>query len=140
VYKFLLSLHVLGAVLLIGPFVLLGFLGDRAIRRADAEEIRRGARYMARFAIGSAVVAVLGAATLGLSDRYTFGTPWVLVSVVLWLVAMGVATGLTVPSLRRAADKVEQGDLGGLAGRVVGSSAIVLVLFVVITILMVVRP
>lgn len=139
-YKFLLSLHVLGAVLLIGPFVLLGFLGDRAIRRADAEEIRRSARYLARFAIGSTLVAVLGAAALGLSDRYTFGTPWVIISVILWLVAMGVATGLTVPSLRRAADQAGQGDLGSLPARVVGSSALVLLLFVAITILMVVRP
>ncbi len=90
-YKFLLTLHVLSAVLLIGPFVLVAFMGDRAIRRHDAEDIHRSARYMARFAIGSTLVALLGAAALGLSDRYTFRTPWVIISLTLWLVAMGVA-------------------------------------------------
>jgi uncharacterized membrane protein len=168
VYKFLLTLHVLSAVLLIGPFVLVAFMGDRAIRRHDAEDIRRSARYMARFAIGSTLVAVLGAATLGLSDRYTFRTPWVIISLTLWLIAMGVATGYTVPAMRRAAHMIEQGvltntgenteaaataattataaELGvkerldNIAGRVVGSAALVLVAFVLITILMTVRP
>jgi uncharacterized membrane protein len=162
VYKFLLTLHVLSAVLLIGPFVLVAFMGDRAIRRHDAEDIRRSARYMARFAIGSTLVAVLGAAALGLSDRYTFRTPWVIISLTLWLIAMGVATGYTVPAMRRAAHMVEQGvltstdenasapataaELGvkerldNIAGRVVGSAALVLVAFVLITILMTARP
>ena len=160
-YKFLLTLHVLSAVLLIGPFVLVAFMGDRAIRRHDAEDIRRSARYMARFAIGSTLVDVLGAAALGLSDRYTFRTPWVIISLTLWLIAMGVATGYTVPAMRRAAHMVEQGvlttdenagapataaELGvkerldNIAGRVVGSAALVLATMVIITILMVVRP
>jgi uncharacterized membrane protein len=163
VYKFLLTLHVLSAVILIGPFVLVAFMGDRAIRRHDAEDIRRSARYMARFAIGSTIVALLGAATLGLSDRYTFRTPWLIISLTLWLIAMGVATGYTVPAMRRAAHLVEQGvipaaaageegvtatttELGikerldNIAGRVVGSAALVLVAIILVTILMVVRP
>lgn len=145
-YKFLLTLHVLSAVLLIGPFVLVAFMGDRAIRRHDAEDIHRSARYMARFAIGSALVAVLGAAALGLSDRYTFRTPWVIISLTLWLVAMGVATGYTVPALRRAAHIVEHDEqeekerLANITGRVVGSAGLVLVCFVIITIMMTARP
>jgi uncharacterized membrane protein len=161
VYKFLLTLHVLSAVVLIGPFVLVAFMGNRAIRVHDAEDIHRAARYLARFAIGSTIVALLGAATLGLSDKYTFRTPWVIISLTLWLIAMGVATGYTVPAMRRAAHLVEQGvippagetdvaatatELGikerldNIAGRVVGSAALVLATMVIITILMVVRP
>lgn len=161
-YKFLVTLHVLSAVLLIGPFVLVAFMGDRAIRRHAADDIHRSARYMARFAIGSALVAVLGAAALGLSDRYSFRTPWVIISLTLWLVAMGVATGYTVPAMRRAAHLIEQGVLNSaddnptgpatatelgikerldnIAGRVVGSAVLVLVCFVIITILMTARP
>jgi uncharacterized membrane protein len=176
VYKFLLTLHVLAAVLLIGPFVLVAFMGDRAIRRHDAEDTLRAARYMARFAIGSVVVAVLGAAALSQSDRYDFGSPWVTISLTLWVIAMGVATGYTVPAMRRAARLIEQGVLSGpapvaaldaadgpgegpppnvaataaelstkehldnIAGRVTGSAALVLVIIVVITVFMVVRP
>jgi len=113
VYKFLLTLHVLSAVVLIGPFVLVAFMGDRAIRRHDVDDIRRSARLMARFAIGSVIVALLGAAALGLSDRYSFRTPWVIISLTLWLIAMGVATGYTVPAMRRAAAMVEQGVMSG---------------------------
>ena len=114
-YKFLLTLHVLSAVVLIGPFVLVAFMGDRAIRRHDADDIRRSARLMARFAIGSFIVALFGAAALGLSDRYSFRTPWVIISLTLWLIAMGVATGYTVPAMRRAAAMVEQGVMSGPA-------------------------
>jgi hypothetical protein len=86
----------------------------------------------------------------------------VIISLTLWLIAMGVATGYTVPAMRRAAHMVEQGVLtstdenaGGpataaelgvkerldnIAGRVVGSAALVLVAFVLITILMTARP
>jgi uncharacterized membrane protein len=181
VYKFVVTLHVLAAVLIIGPFALAGFAGHRAIRRGDADDTRDAARFMARFGIGSLLVALLGVGALGSSDRYTFRTPWVIISLTLYVVAMGVATGYTVPAMRKAAALIEasapgeppvpveqpapvagegdvEGDtpappagfgqanaatlerLNGIAGRVVGSGALVLVLIAVITILMVTRP
>jgi uncharacterized membrane protein len=169
-YIFLVTLHVLAAVLLIGPFALAAFSGNRAIRRHDVDDVRDAARFMARFGIGSLVVALLGVAALSLSDRYSFRTPWVIISITLYLVGMGIATGYTVPAMRRAAAIIEQGVLGrppgadageeappptlaatatdlaakerldNVAGRVVGSGALVLVTVVIITILMVVRP
>ena len=177
-YKFVVTLHVLAAVLIIGPFALAGFAGHRAIRRNDADDTRDAARFMARFGIGSLVVALLGVGALGSSDRYTFRTPWVIISLTLYVVAMGVATGYTVPAMRKAAALIEAADqpvpveqpapvagegdsegdtpapppgfasqnaatrerLGGIAGRVIGSGALVLVLVALITILMVTRP
>jgi uncharacterized membrane protein len=178
VYKFVVTLHVLAAVLIIGPFALAGFAGHRAIRRNDAEDTRDAARFMARFGIGSLLVALLGVGALAATDRYTFRTPWVIISLTLYVVAMGVATGYTVPAMRRAAALIEagrqpepieqpapiagEGDTAGdapsqpagfaaandatrerlssIAGRVVGSGALVLLLIAIITILMVVRP
>jgi uncharacterized membrane protein len=178
VYKFVVTLHVLAAVLIIGPFALAGFSGHRAIRRNDADDTRDAARFMARFGIGSLLVALLGIGALSSSDRYTFRTPWVIISLTLYVVAMGVATGYTVPAMRKAAALIEaatrpvpveqpapvagegdaEGDtpapppgfaapneatrerLDGIAGRVVGSGALVLVLVALITILMVTRP
>ncbi|GIH12052.1 DUF2269 family protein [Rugosimonospora africana] len=107
-YKLIVTLHVLAAVLLIGPFALAAFLGHRAIRRHDAEDTRAAARLMARFGLGSLLVALLGVGALSSSDRYTFRTPWVIISLTLYVVTMGVATGYTVPAIRRAAAMIEQ--------------------------------
>jgi uncharacterized membrane protein len=176
VYKFVVTLHVLAAVLLIGPFALAGFWGHRAIRRNDANDTRDAARFMARFGLGSLLVALLGVGALASSKDYTFRTPWVIISLTLYVVAMGVATGYTVPAMRKAATLIEagavpqppapiagEGDVEGdtpqepagfdtagaavtrerlnaIAGRVIGSGALVLLLIAVITILMVTRP
>lgn len=198
-YTFVLTLHVLAAVLIIGPFALAAFSGHRAIRRDDPDDTRDAARFMARFGAGSLLVALLGVGALAGSDRYTFRTPWVIISLTLYVVAMGVATGYTVPAMRKAAALIEasagrqaapvaaeppapmagEGDtdddeapepagfsaanaadvtagnatadaaaanaatrerLNGIAGRVIGSGALVLVLVALITILMVTRP
>lgn len=185
VYKFLVTLHVLAAVLVMGPFVLAAYAGNRAIRRHNAAETREAATFMARFGIGTLLVAALGIGALSLSDRYSFRTPWVIISLTLYVIGMGVATGYTVPAMRRAANMIEHGavspPVGGsaddrteggsaddrtkagaeaappaaaslatdlaakerlnyIAGRVVGSGALVLLIVVLITILMVTRP
>lgn len=105
------TLHVLAAVLVIGPFVLIPFGGHQAIRRHDAAATSRSAKLTARFAIGTLLVAVLGFGALSESTRYTFRTPWVIISLTLWVIGMGVATGYTVPAMRRAAGIIEQGVL-----------------------------
>jgi uncharacterized membrane protein len=172
VFTFLVTLHVLATVLIIGPFALVAFMGDRAVRRHDAPATRRAASLLGRFGLGTLVVAVLGAGALGVSDRYSFKTPWVIISLTLYIVGMGIATGYTVPALRRAAGILEQGvlpeqvapaalpaegdpapaetpgvndlvikeRLDNIAGRIVGSSVLVLVTIVLITILMTARP
>jgi uncharacterized membrane protein len=111
VYKLLVTLHVLSAVLLIGPFALAPFLGNRAIRRHDADDTRDAATFLARFAMGSLIVAILGMGALSMSGKYSFRTPWVIISLTLYVVAMGVATGYTLPAIRRAAGMIEQGVL-----------------------------
>ncbi len=168
-YKLLVTLHVLSAVLLTGPFALAAFAGRRAIRRHDADDTQDAARWMARAGIGSIAVALLGCAALGVSDRFDFSTPWVIISITLYIVVMGVATGYTVPALRKAAklltademvtppkvndpdgpiptvsasaaDLAARGQLDRVAGRIAGSGAVVLIGIVVITVLMVTRP
>src|SRR3954453_16267025 len=98
-YTFLVTLHVLAAVLLIGPFSLAAFWGNRAVRRHDLDDTRDAARLMARFGIGSLLVALLGVAALALSDKFTFGPPWVTISMTLYVIGMGIATGYTVPAM-----------------------------------------
>ncbi len=169
-YKFLVTLHVLSAVLLIGPFALAAFSGRRAIQRHDADDTRDAAGWMARFGMGSVVVALLGIAALGLSDKWGFRSPWVIISITVYIITMGIATGYTVPALRNAAKLLEadrlavpaiadkddegpaptvaashndleiKGRLDAVSGRIAGSGAIVLLGVVIITVLMVTRP
>jgi uncharacterized membrane protein len=169
VYELLVTLHVLSAVLLIGPFALAAFAGRRAIRRRDADDTRDAARWMARAGAGSVAVALLGFGALGTSDRWSFGTPWVIISITVWVIVMGVATGYTVPALRKAAKLVEadglatppkvndpsgpiptvqasaedlavRGRLEAVSGRIAGSGVVVLLGIVAITVLMVLHP
>jgi Predicted integral membrane protein (DUF2269) len=166
-YKLLVTLHVLSAVLLIGPFALGAFAGRRAIRQQDADGTRVAARWMARAGAGSLVVALLGFAALPFSKRFDFGTPWVIISITVYVITMGVATGYTVPALRKAAKLLEEdalprlpgtggaqeptiaasasdlehrGKLDAVSGRIAGSGAIVLLGIVVIVVLMTWRP
>lgn len=169
-YDFLVALHVLSAVLLIGPFALAAFAGYRAIRRHNADDTREAARWMARFGLGSILVVILGFGALGMSDEWTFGTPWIIISITVYLITMGIATGYTVPALRKAATLVESDTLGrpgmaqsaadetgptvtasadelatrgrldAVAGRIAGSGAIVLLGVAIITVLMATRP
>jgi uncharacterized membrane protein len=110
-FTLLVTLHVLAAVLVMGPFALGGLRGYRAIRRRDADDTRGAARSMAIFSIGTVLVVLLGFAALGLSKRYTFHSPWVIISITLYVVAMGIATGYTVPALRKAARMIDEGVL-----------------------------
>ena len=169
-YTFLLTLHVLTAVGLVGPFIVAGFTGHRAIRDHDAAATRSAAKLMTRFAIGVLAVAALGFGTLALSKDYSFRTPWVIVAITLWLIAMGIATGYTVPAIRGAANMIEQGvvanpaesaaepdspaptlaatgtelaakeRLDNIAGRVAGSASLVTAALTIIVILMVTHP
>jgi uncharacterized membrane protein len=113
VYELLLTLHVVAAVLLVGPFVLAAFWANWAIRRRDAEAVRLAGRFMAWASAGTLLVAVLGAAALSRSSRFSFGTPWVLISSTLYIVTLGVATGYAVPAVRHAAQLVQRSVLVG---------------------------
>jgi hypothetical protein len=110
-FTFLVTLHVLAAILVMGPFALGALRGHQTIRRRDASGTRDVARWMAIFSIGTVLVVLLGFAALGLSKRYTFHSPWVIISITLYVVAMGVATGYTVPALRKTARMIDEGVL-----------------------------
>jgi uncharacterized membrane protein len=165
VYRFVVTLHVLSAVLLIGPLLFATFGGYQAVRRHDAEGTRSAASMMARFSLGSLLVALLGVGAIFASDRFSFRTPWVIISSTLYVIMMGLATGSTVPALRRAARVLDEGVLArpaleeepssvsatttevvnkerldNLAGRIAGSGGLVTLAAVAITVFMTVRP
>lgn len=105
------TLHVLAAVLLVGPLVYAPLNARRGIAERDARRLRSAVRQTALFGLGSAVVGLLGALTLVTSDRYDFATPWVVISVTLYVIALALVFLLALPALRTATRLVRQGVL-----------------------------
>jgi uncharacterized membrane protein len=165
---FLESLHIFAALLVIGPLLWAPITARRAIGRREAAGVRAEARKLVRFGAGSVVVAVLGALTLLAYRSYNFASPWVVISITLYVVTLGVLYFLTVPAMRKAARLVDAGGppsqantgggakpsapgnrgddllakerLGAVSGRVSVASVLLLLLFAAITVLIVARP
>ena len=165
---FLDALHVLSAVLLVGPLMVAPFIGRRAIQRRSADGVRTAANQVNVFGLGSILTALLGLATMSSSDRYALRDPWIIVSATtLYVVALGIIFVYLAPALRKAARMVEAGvlarpesddperpvsltatatdlkakeELDGLTGRVYGAGGLVLFDFALITLLMTIRP
>jgi uncharacterized membrane protein len=106
---FLESLHIFAALLVIGPLLWAPITARRAIGRREAVGVRAEARKLVRFGAGSVVVAVLGALTLLAYRSYNFASPWVVISITLYVVTLGVLNFLTLPAMRKAARLIDAG-------------------------------
>jgi uncharacterized membrane protein len=150
VYTFLKTLHVVAAVFLIGPLVVIPMGGLRAIRVGDLAAVRSATRQTTLYGMLSLLVFVLGAAIVPFAKKFDFGTPWVTISMTLFVVALGIVLGLLVPSLTKAATLLEASESRGPAethpeldavrGRVAASAGVASLLLVLVTMMMVVKP
>jgi hypothetical protein len=102
----LVTLHVIAVVLVIGPMVVAPFFAGRAIAKRRVENVRAASNAVLVFSLGSVVAAVLGALAVGTSDTVTFGTPWVIISMTVYLFVVALALGYTAPAARRAARNI----------------------------------
>ena len=168
-HTFLKTLHVVAAVFLIGPLVVIPMGGLRAIRHGDVSAVKTATRQTTLYGLLSLLVFGLGAATVPTEpDHYNFATAWVTISMTLYVVAILIVLGLLVPSLTKAGTLLEAGtmvrhdagkkgaedvtvtaraqdletqaQLDSVRGRVAASAGVASLLFVVITVLMVVQP
>jgi uncharacterized membrane protein len=132
-------LHVVAAVFIVGPMAILPMTALRALRAGNTDQVAVLAKSTRIFTLLSLVVAVLGFGVLGMSKRsddLSFSTPWILASVILYVVALVVSLVVVIPALRAAAG----GAAGSTYGRVAGGSGIVGLLLVAVTVLMVWQP
>ncbi len=146
-FELMTVLHILAAVLVIGPLVHAVTTAGRALRQNDAAAATSAARMTRIYAYASVVVVVFGFGLMSAKSPYTgeavatFSEPWIWLSVVLWIVAAALALAVTAPGLEAAADRIAGGTaLDSVKGRVLGSGIVVAVLFVAIIVLMVYRP
>jgi hypothetical protein len=118
-YRFLLVLHVLAAIALLGPtylFPALPKLGD-----TTSATLLKVSHHIERMVTLFVVVQLITGVGLIFTDegsylRNDFGHNWWLgLSIVLFLVAAGIGTGYNAPRVRQALAASEAGDREGAA-------------------------
>jgi uncharacterized membrane protein len=164
-------LHVASAVFIVGPMAILPMLALRAIRAGDGPQVSALARSTFVLSLASLLVVIFGFGTMGSADaklHLSITTPWILISLVLYVIALALSLAVVVPIMRRAARRLQEtgtrssvpagsgtrasGPDGGgsltVSGRDLGSqyaliamsSGISAVLLLVVVILMVWKP
>jgi Predicted integral membrane protein (DUF2269) len=153
VTKLFLSLHVLAAILAVGPVTVAASMFPAALRRAGARPdaaavatLRALHRVCRVYATVAVAVPVLGFATAG--SLGVTGNPWVITSIVLTAGAAGVLGLLVLPGQRNALAGLvpaEPGSAGvasalGSGARLAMATGIFNLLWAAVTVLMVTRP
>lgn len=147
------TLHVVAAVFIVGPMAILPMTGMRAIRAGQGQQVDALARTTFVFSLLSLVVVVFGFGILPYS-KYgtTVTTPWVLASLIIYLVALLLNLFAVVPAMRAAAAQLAAVPAGSVPGpdiaaatrraysRVAMFSGIASLLLVVIVVLMTWKP
>jgi hypothetical protein len=82
----------------------------RAVRAGNASQVKTLAKSTNLFALLSLATVVFGFGVMGMSDpkyKLSVTTPWILWSIVAYIIALGLTLFLVVPAMRRAADAIE---------------------------------
>ena len=141
--KILLSLHVLVAILAVGPVAVAASRFPSALRAADATAVaslRTLHRICRVYALIGIAVPVFGFATAG--AMHVTGDAWVLVSIGLTAVAAAVLGLLVLPRQRAALAVVEARSTiaPNVGARIAMVTGVFNLLWVAVTVLMIVRP
>lgn len=140
-------LHVVAAVFLIGPMAILPMSAMRSVRAGDGAAVLTTARSTMIFSLASLLVVVFGFGVLGLTDKkydLSVATPWILISIILYAIALALNVLAVVPALRSAGEHLQAADGGALRDndyrRIAITSGVVTLLLVAVVVLMVAKP
>ena len=155
-YNVFLFLHVLSVIVGFGGVLLNGLYASRARRYTPDQTLAimevNGFVSMKVAEIFIYLAAVFGFGLVGLSERvYTFGQLWIWLSIVIYVVSLGVSHGVLMPRVRAMTNlqrEIAAGTAGAetpsrmeALGKQIGASSGVLHLaFVAILVLMVWKP
>lgn len=146
-YTFMNVLHVVAAVFLIGPMVMLPMGAMKSVRMGDGAAVLGAAKSTMIFSLASILVALFGFGVLGLAPKswnLSVSTPWVLISLILYVVALALSLVAVVPALRSAGEHLAGPDAVGVRRadyqRIVVAAGVVTLLLVAVVVLMVARP
>ncbi|GAB3119897.1 hypothetical protein GCM10027056_05100 [Glaciibacter psychrotolerans] len=146
-------LHVVAAVFIVGPMAILPMSAMRAVRAGNGSQVAALAKSTNLFSLLSLLVVVFGFGVLGMADeKYNLSvtTPWVLWSIILYVIALAVSLFLVVPTMRKAAEALETsanasaGASGGAAAArypaIAAGSGVATLLLIAVVVLMVWKP
>jgi uncharacterized membrane protein len=118
--------------------------GLRALRADDGRQVSTLARSTYVFSLLSLLVVVFGFGAMSLADdrfNLSITTPWILISLILYAIALLLNLFLVVPAMRSAAEGLLEGRGAGSGyGRIAAGSGIVALLLVAVVVLMVWKP
>jgi hypothetical protein len=145
VVKFLLALHLVFAVFIVGPLVWAATTAGRGVRTGDGAATASSARVLRIYAYASALVVVVG---MGLMSQKThghkiaeFGDTWIWLSLLLWAAAILIILFEIVPTLNRATKLIKAEDsVVTLTARVAAAGGVVGLIFIAIVVIMVYKP
>jgi hypothetical protein len=147
VFKVFLALHILAAVGAIGPLIHAATTAARGLRRSNATATAEASRVLRVYSIASIVVVILGFGLMSMTSPYThrvvakFTDTWIWLSLLLWLIGVGIAWGLLSRTLDRATTMINNEEsIAALRGRVAAFGGIVALIFAAIIVLMVFQP
>lgn len=149
--KFLLAVHLVLAVFVVGPLVWAATTAGRGVRKGDGTATASSARVLTIYAYVSALVVIAGMALMsqkpesmvagGGKHIAEFGDTWIWLSLVLWAIAVAITLGVIVPTLKKATKLIEaQDSVVTLTGRVAAAGGVVGLIFVAIVVLMAYKP
>ena len=150
-YNVVLVLHILASIIGFGGMFIAGFYGNES-RSLPGREGLALAQTTLKVTGQIPTVAVCAVPILGIllilmsEDAIKFSAMWISLSFLLYIVLMGLATGIQVPTIRKmvamraGAEGAQSVEMQAMGKKVAMVGAIVNLLWVVILILMVFKP
>lgn len=135
--KVLLSIHVLAAIILIGPVTVAASLFPRYARTREGGVLKALHRVSSGYSVAGLAVPVFGIALA--AQMGVLGDAWLVISLVLTVAAGVLLATVIVPGQRRVLAAIEHDEqpTGPNLGMVTGFFAL---LWAVVVVLMIVRP
>lgn len=139
-------LHVLTAVFIVGPMALLPMTAMRAIRGGDGAQVTSLAQSTNVLSLASLIVVFFGFGLMSLDKevKLSITTPWILSSLILYVVALALSVAVVVPAMRTAGEHLTADAPSAEGGndykRIAMTSGVVSLLLIAVVVLMVARP
>jgi uncharacterized membrane protein len=119
-------LHVVTAVFIVGPMAVLPMTGMRAIRAGNAGQVLTLSKSTFVLSLASLAVVIFGFGAMSLADErfhLSVTTPWILISIVLYIIALIVSLAMVVPIMRRAGRRLQEAETSASGASTSGASA-----------------
>lgn len=143
-YKFMFALHLLLAMVTIGPLAHGLYVGAVAVRKNNVGSMQAASRMLGLYAFSTAVVVIAGMGVMsGWGDKpiASINDTWIWLPSLMWVVSVALVLGWIVPALDKASRTVSDGHTAAaFVGRVTVLGATVAVLFTAITVMMIYKP